>query len=235
MKRVQFYALLTVIFMAAIGFFPGTAAGMGRRQAGEMDSLHPLRQRVLRRQGRRLDRRPHQGEKRGSPRGRALLRRIARLQDARISQGHQGRSDRHGGVLLAACHGNGADFRGRRPAVHVFLLRRFPEFARKVLVPNLSTVAETKWNMKLIGIVMYPQTAFYGKKSIRPRTTSRGSRCGSWASSTRTFSRNSAPSPPTSPSKTLHRPAARRRTGDAQQPDGCGGHQGLGGVRATPA
>jgi TRAP-type transport system periplasmic protein len=42
----------------------------------------------------------------------------------------------------------------------------FLNFARKVLVPNLSTVAETKWNMKLIGIVMYPRTAFYGKKSI---------------------------------------------------------------------
>jgi TRAP-type C4-dicarboxylate transport system substrate-binding protein len=42
----------------------------------------------------------------------------------------------------------------------------FLDFAEKVLVPNLSDVVEKKWNMKLIGVVMYPRTAFYGKKSI---------------------------------------------------------------------
>jgi TRAP-type C4-dicarboxylate transport system substrate-binding protein len=43
----------------------------------------------------------------------------------------------------------------------------FLNFAQKVLVPNLSDVVEKKWNMKLIGVVMYPRTAFYGKKSIQ--------------------------------------------------------------------
>jgi len=43
----------------------------------------------------------------------------------------------------------------------------FLNFAQKVLVPNLSEVVEKKWNMKLIGVVMYPRTAFYGKKSIQ--------------------------------------------------------------------
>jgi TRAP-type C4-dicarboxylate transport system substrate-binding protein len=43
----------------------------------------------------------------------------------------------------------------------------FLNFAQRVLVPNLSQVIEKKWNMKIIGVVMYPRTAFYGKKSIQ--------------------------------------------------------------------
>jgi TRAP-type C4-dicarboxylate transport system substrate-binding protein len=50
----------------------------------------------------------------------------------------------------------------------------FLNFAQKVLVPNLSGMVETKWNMKLIGIVMYPQTAFYGKKSIEAEDDFKG-------------------------------------------------------------
>jgi len=48
-----------------------------------------------------------------------------------------------------------------------FSYDEFLSFAQTVLVPNLSEVVEKKWNMKLIGVVMYPRTAFYGKKSIQ--------------------------------------------------------------------
>ncbi|MBW2031086.1 MAG: TRAP transporter substrate-binding protein DctP [Deltaproteobacteria bacterium] len=40
------------------------------------------------------------------------------------------------------------------------------DFAQKVLMPNLSEVVEKKWNIKLIGNLMYAQTAFYGQKAI---------------------------------------------------------------------
>jgi len=48
-----------------------------------------------------------------------------------------------------------------------FSYEDFLDFAQRVLVPNISQMVEKKWNMKIIGVVMYPRTAFYGKKSIQ--------------------------------------------------------------------
>ena len=40
------------------------------------------------------------------------------------------------------------------------------DFTHKVLIPKLSAIVEQKWNIKIIGNLMYAQTAFYGQKAI---------------------------------------------------------------------
>jgi len=41
------------------------------------------------------------------------------------------------------------------------------DFTQKVLIPSLSGVVEKKWNVKIIGNLMYAQTCFYGQKAIK--------------------------------------------------------------------
>lgn len=41
------------------------------------------------------------------------------------------------------------------------------DFAHKALIPNLSSVVEKKWNIKIIGNLMYAQTGFFGQKAIK--------------------------------------------------------------------
>ena len=55
-----------------------------------------------------------------------------------------------------------------------FSYDKYYDFAHKTLIPTVSGVIEKKWNVKVIGNLMYAQTGFYSQKAIRSEADFKG-------------------------------------------------------------
>ena len=55
-----------------------------------------------------------------------------------------------------------------------FSYDKYYDFAHKTLLPTISGVIEKKWNVKIIGNLMYAQTGFYSQKAIKSEADFKG-------------------------------------------------------------